>query len=153
MHMPITYLFRVLAIVLAFASLGAPSRAVAQVVAHTHCYVCDLWDESPPGEPLFECDPDKSIFGYQRCELSNHNTTCTASSTRPDNGKDCYVEEDWIFPDGRASAGLELEPEPWTQVVGRSEVARHGCIGAIIQRRYSSARIAEMRSGLRRVTI
>ena len=150
MHMPITYLFRVLAIVLAFASLGVPARAVAQgPVAHTHCYLCEKWDDSPEDEILMECDPDDNIIGFQQCELSNGGQTCTTSGTAPDSDKDCYVP--FVFVDGRASA--DLESEPWTQVVGRPEVARHGCTGAIIQRRYSSARIAEIRSGLRRVTI
>ena len=70
--------------------------------------------------------------------------------------------------DGRVSP--DVESVRWPQAVGWTElprrvqqsalavdvpleVARHGCIGAIIQRRYSSARIAELRSGLRRVAI
>ncbi|MDE2652478.1 MAG: hypothetical protein OXI71_01570 [Gemmatimonadota bacterium] len=33
------------------------------------------------------------------------------------------------------------------------EVVRHGCTGAIIRRRYTPARITELRSALRHVTI
>lgn len=80
-------------------------------------------------------------------------------------GDDCRVD---ATLGGRVS--LDVVSEPWPQGVGGAAVprlltsavhlgdspvvlVRHECSGAIIRRRYSSARTAELRSGLRRVTI
>ena len=156
MNKPCTYPFPVFAI-LAFACLSVPERAVAQ----DFCYRCGPWSEN---DEYYECNPDNNPSGYLACKLSRGGKPC-ATSTRPDGGTDCHVV---LAMDGRVSP--DVESQPWLQAAGGTElpgrvqqtvasvdippkVVRHGCIGEIIQRRYSPARIAELRSGLRRVTI
>lgn len=161
MNKSCTYLFPVFAILLAFACLSA-ERAVAQ----DYCLKCESAsgnDEDESDGP-YECDSKDNPKGYLACTLSRGGKQC-ATSTAPDGGWDCHVA---LAMDGRVSP--DVESKPWLQAVGGTElpgrvqqtvasvdvppkVARHGCTGAIIQRRYSPARIAELRSGLRRVTI
>ena len=160
-----TYLFSVLAVSLTFASLGVSARAVAQIVHRPYCYQCEEW---PEDNNYYKCDSQGNIFGYVTCELSRGGKTCTTSNT-PDGGPDCYSGLWPVFVlDGRISPDVESAPRPVAvggpvlvrraqQAVPTAdvpvEVARHACTGAIMQRRYASARIAEMRSGLRRVSI
>lgn len=152
MHKPCTYLFPVVA----FACLVASARAVAQ-----DCVGCGEWEEDPE---YYVCGTVDGV-GHQACKLSKGGKQCS-KSTLPDGSPDCGVV---LALDGRGSQ--HVESGQWPQAVGGevelparvqrtapavadlSEVARHGCNGAIIQRRYSSAKIAELRSGLRRVTI
>lgn len=160
MKNPWTYLFHVLAIPLAFACLGMPSRAVAQQ-PNSHCLKCEESDDYPD---YLECDSHDNRLGYLACKLTMGGKQC-ATSTGPDGGPNCKVV---VTLAGRVSP--DVDPEPWLQALGVTElprraqqegptvddpleVTRHGCTGAIIQRRYSSARIEELRSGLRRVTV
>ena len=159
MREPYTDLFRVLAILLAVACWGVPARAVAQVTPSPWCYNCE-----PVGE-LAKCESttEDGAFGRLKCKLAVGGKSCAMSSdSLGTGGDDCQVE---------ATLGGRFSPdvvsEPWPQGVGGaavprrltsfhlvdSPVVRHDCSGAIIRRRYSSARIAELRSGLRRVTI
>ena len=166
MNKPCTYLFPVLAISFAFVCLGVPAQAVAQWVVSPFCYQCEEWDEDPEYQ---ECDSENNMLGYLGCALSAGGKQCVTSST-PDGGADCIVLPGLDGWDGGVWASLDVESEPWPQVVAGTdvprrvhqvastldvplEVVRHGCTGAIIQRHYSSARVAELRSGLRRVTI
>ena len=158
MREPYTNLFPVLAILLAVACLGVPARAVAQWTPSPWCYNCE-----PVGK-LAKCASvtDDSAFGYLECELAAGGKACNTSAD-PVGGPDCRVDATLA---GRVS--LDVDSEPWPQGVGGAAVprrltsavhlvdfpvARHECTGAIIRRRYSSASIAELRSGLRRVTI
>lgn len=160
MREPSTHRFPVLAILLAVACLGVPAHAVAQWTGTLSpwCYDC-----RPVGE-LAKCAAvtTDSKFGYLACELSDGGNACNTSAGH-DGGPDCRVDVTLV---GRVS--LELDSEPWPGGVGGmalprrltsvvhlvdSPVARHGCSGAIVGRRYSSTRIAELSSGLRRVTI
>ena len=163
MNKPCTCLFSVLNILLVFACLGVPARAVAQV-HHEYCYNCRPWEED---KEYYKCSARTeadSPWGSQVCKLSRGGKQC-ATSAMPNGGPDCMVVSNLA---GRVSP--DVESEPWPQAVGGTEfprrvqqaasavddligVARHECTGAIIRRRYSSARIAELHSGLRRVTI
>lgn len=163
-----TYLFPVLTILFTFPFLGVPTQAVAQQVASPFCYQCEQWQEDPN---YVKCDSQDNDAGYLGCSLVSGGKQC-ATSSAPDGGADCIVPrlpglDGW---DGDVWALLEVESEPWPPVVAGTEiarrvqqavsdvdvpleVARHGCTGAIILRGYSPARIAELRAGLRRVTI
>lgn len=158
MREPYTNLFPVLAILLAVACLGVPARAVAQWTPSPWCYDC-----KPVGK-LAKCAAvtTDSEFGYLACQLEEGGKACETSAD-PVGGPDCRVDITLV---GRVS--LAVDSEPWPQGVGGAAgprwltsavhlvgfpVARHECSGAIVRRRYSSARIAELRSGLRRVTI
>ena len=166
MNKPWTYLSPVLATLFAFAFLGVPTQAVAQWLPSPFCYQCELWDKDPD---YVECDSEDNTLGYLGCSLVDGGKQC-ATSSAPNGGADCIVLPSLSGWDGGVWALLDVESEPWPQVVAGTEVprwvqqaasavdvplevARHGCTGAIIQRRYSSARIADLRSGLRRVTI
>ena len=162
MQKPFTCLFPVLAILLASASLGVPERAMAQASPRENCYVCDEWDEDPDYAMCKSVEKD-GTFGHLACKLSMGGTQC-AKSTTPRGGYDCKVV---LAMDGRVSP--DAGPESWPRTGGTElfrlaqqaapavnelrGVARHGCTGAIVQRGYSPARIAELRSDLRRVTI
>lgn len=154
------YLFPALAILLAFACLGVPARATAQ----DYCYRCELWeppeeDEDPPPEEDEDPPPEEHYFAcratektaFEACELSRGGRQCSHSN-RPDGSSNCLIVLD---PAGRVySAEFHRrmqEAAPATNVL--PEVARHGCTGGIVRQRYSPARIAELRSGLRHVTI
>ena len=160
MREPYTHPFPVLAILLAVACLGVPTRAVAQT-PHDYCYQCNEWKEDPE---YVTCEPvtKEGTYGHLSCTLMEGAKQCGVS-TGPRGGHDCIVVPTL---DGRASLGVDSEP--WPQAVGGTElprwvlhavpavlleVARRGCTGAIIQRRYSSPGIAELRSDLERVAI
>lgn len=163
MQKPFACLFPVLAILLASASPGVSARAVAQPSPRKYCYQCKV--ERIDGEDYYACRPTQEggDFGYLACSLVGGAKQCP-TSTGPRGGHDCRVV---LAMDGRVSP--DAGPEPWPRAGGAElfrlaqraapavnelrGVARHGCTGAIIQRRYSSARIAELRSDLRRVTI
>ena len=101
-------------------------------------------------------------YGRLECELLAGGAACNTSSD-PEGGPDCKVD---VTLAGRVSP--DVDSEPWPEGVGGAAVprrltsavhlvgfpvARHECSSAIIRRRCSSERIAELRSGLRRVTI
>lgn len=118
-----------------------------------YCYNCKLWipEQGPePEEDHFACRATEEL-GYQACELSDGGRKCNHSN-RPDGSFDCLIVLD---PAGRVySAELPRrmqEEAPAVNVL--PEVVRHECTGAIVRRRYSPARIAELRSDLRNVTI
>lgn len=161
MREPYTDHFRVLAILLAVACSSVPARAVAQVTPSPWCYSCE-----PVGD-LAKCESTSKDgdYGRLKCKLAEGGKSCAMSSDPSGSGgDDCVVE---ATLGGRVS--LDVVSEPWPQGVGGAAVprrltsvhlvdspvvlVRHECSGAIIRRRYSSARIAELRSGLRRVTI
>ena len=149
MNKPFSNLLLLLAILLVSASLVVPASAVAQ----DYCYNCKLWtpEQGPePEEDHFACRATEEL-GYQACELSEGGRKCNHSN-RPDGSFDCLIVLD---PAGRVYSAefprRMQEAAPAVNVL--LEVARHECTGAIIRRRYSPARIAEQRSGLRHVTI
>ena len=161
MNKPYAYLYSVLATLLAVACLSVPARAAAQATPSPYCYQCKAWEVN---KNYFECNPDDNLWGHLVCQLSNGGKTCTTSSL-PSGGADCIV-----VPTLAGRVSPDVESEPWPLAVNGTglsqrvrqavpavdvvlEVARHGCTGAIIQRRYSSARIAELRSDLRHVSI
>lgn len=98
--------------------------------------------------------------GYEWCENMVRWKDCQLSSDEEDCGLD-------VAFDGRAvNAGSAvaiaavggLEIPQWRQLVVPTAatfpaVARQACTGAIVHRRYSPATIAELRTGLRHVTI
>lgn len=160
------YLFPVLATLLAFACLGVPAPAVAQDVLepHEHCYKCTAWEKNPNYYSCKHVSVEGAI-GHKACKLKGGAKQCNTSQNHVDFGPDCTVV---LAMDGRVLPNVESEP--WSQAVAGTDLprrehqaepsvdvaleeVRHGCTGAIIQRRYSSARIAELRTGLRRVTI
>ena len=169
MNKPCTYPSPVLEILLALACFGVPAQAVAQdqPIPSPYCYRCEAWDQDPE---LVECDSEDNLVGHLGCTLANGGTRCNTSSL-PGGGADCGI----ITPGldgwgGEVWVSLDVESDPWphavavTEVLQRAqqaapavdvplEVARHGCTGAIISRRYSPERIAALRLGLRRVTI
>ena len=161
MNKSCTYVFPALAILLALACFGVPARAVAQDPVYSpYCYQCKLWKKIK-NVAYLQCDPDNNLVGHLACELSNGGKRCTTSAL-PGGFDDCITLPPTLA--GRVSP--DVESEPWHQAVGgmelqqvvsavdvHLEVARHGCTGAIIQRRYSSARIAALRLSLWRVTI
>lgn len=153
------YLFPALAILLAIACLGVPARATAQ----DYCYECERWepeeeDEDPP-PPEEDEDPPPHYFAcrateetaFEACRLLRGGRQCSHSN-RPGGSPNCLMVLDQA---GRVySAELPRrmqEAAPATNVL--PEVARHGCTGGIVRQRYSPARIAELRSGLRHVKI
>lgn len=153
MNKPFSYLLPVLVILAAFACLGVPERAVAQ----DYCYKCKQWvpDEGPPPEEepeedYFACRATEGL-GFQACKLSRAGRQCTYTND-PNGRPDCLIVLD---PVGRVHSAESPRPMQETALATNvlPEVARHGCSGAIVRRRYSSTRIAELRSGLRNVTI
>ena len=152
MNKPFSYLLPVLAILAAFACLGVPERAIAQ---EDYCYGCEPW--VPPG---FDPETDtvkhfackvREKSGFQGCTLSRAGRQCNYTNV-PGGAPDCLIVLD---PAGRVysaeSPRRMQEVAPAANVL--LEVARHGCSGAIVRRRYTPARIAELRSDLRNVTI
>ena len=145
-------LLPVLAALFAIGVLGMPERAAAQ----PRCDKCLYRLNKPP-----KCVPtEKGAEGYEWCKTKNTSDECELSSEEPD----CNVV---VALDGRA---VELDPGVAIGAVGRPQIlrwvqfavsavwtppaaARQACASAIVHRRYSPPTIAEIRAGLRRVTI
>ena len=161
MNKPSTCLFPIFAIPFVVACLGVSARAVAQDPNH-FCYQCQEWEKNTDYYACVAVTTADSL-GHKSCSLLGNANQCGVS-TGPDHGPDCKVVPTVA---GRVSLGVKSAP---SQAVGGrelprwvlqavpavdvpQELTRHRCTGAIIQRRYSSKRIAELRSGVRRVTI
>ena len=151
MSKPFSCLIPVLAILAALAFLGVPERAIAQ----DYCYLCLPWyppDFDPETDTLqhYACRTTEGL-GFQGCQLSRAGRQCGYHNDEPGT-YNCLVVLD---PAGRVysaeSPRRMQEVAPAANVL--LEVARHGCTGAIIRRRYPPARITELRSDLRHVTI
>ena len=145
-------LLPLLAALFALGVLGMPERAAAQ----DRCSECLIRQNKPP-----KCVPTgKGEEGYERCTADIYWDTCEMSSDKPD----CNIV---VTLDGRA---VDTGPGVATGTVGRAQIlrwaqfvvaavrtppaaARQACTGAIVQGRYATAAIAEIRAGLRRVTI
>lgn len=156
MRNPTSTLFPVLAALSALAVVGMPEGVAAQGKT---CVECKLSNDAPP-----ECVPLVEPFlalGYKTCVADVRKKFCTMSSS----SWDCVVT---IHPflDGRVDVGSPLAngsvgaaefPRPRQVVVSGAAtpaaVERAACTGAIVQRRYLPARIAELRADLRHVTI
>ena len=149
-------LLAVFGAVSALVVLGMPDGVAAQ---GRSCTECKLSNDAPPA-----CVPKVAPFlglGYKRCQVEVGDRTCTMSSKWPD----CVVTiNPWL--DGRVDVGPRLpnglagaaeSPRSGQVVVSSAPtpaaVERSACTGAIIQRRYLPARIAELRADLRHVTV
>ena len=151
MRNPTSFLLPVLAMVFALAVLGMPEGVAAQ----DGCTICVYvpQEEEPPTP---ECDPLPTGEGYETCDVKSGWEDCEMSSDKPDCGSRLAL-------DGRADVGSGVAPAavaiPWGRqlVVPAADtpaaVTRQACTGAIVQRRYSAGSIAELRAGLRHVTI
>ncbi len=148
-------LLPVLAALFALGVSGMPEGVAAQ----EGCTECVKEDNSPP-----ECVPKLEGDGYDTCKVVKPNEDCELSSDETDcvadpgfDGRAMHEALHWAS--GVATGAVGGVEIPWWQqlVVPAAEksraVARQACTGAIVQRRYSPARITEIRAGLRRVTI
>ncbi len=143
-----SFLFPVLAVVFALGVVGMPEGVAAQGKG---CVVCKLSKDAPP-----ECEAIEAPFlarGYQRCRVEAGKRNCTLSDKWPD----CWVTiNPWL--DGRVDVGSRLPSGSGQGVVVSGAatpvaVERSACTGAIVQRLYLPARIAELRADLRHVTV
>ena len=140
----------------ALVVLGMPNGVAAQ---GTGCVECERSNDAPP-----ECVPLVEPFlalGYHTCKVEAGNGFCTMSSKWPD----CVVTiNPWL--DGRVDVGSPVAngsvgavefPRSGQVVVSGAATPvageRSACTGAIVQRRYLPARIAELRADLRHVTV
>lgn len=148
-------LLPVLAVLFALGVFGMPEGVAAQ----EGCTECVKEDNGPP-----ECVPILEGDGYDTCLVVKPNEDCEMSSDESDcvadpgfDGRAMHEALHWAS--GVATGAVGGVEIPWWQqlVVPAAEmspaVARQACTGAIVQRRYSPARITEIRAGLRRVTI
>lgn len=159
MNKPFSNLLPVLAILISFACLGVPERAVAQQDTPSplasHCYLCKLYipeeGEGPvPEDDRFACRAtEEGKFGFHACTLEDGGRRCNHSNL-PDGRPGCALVLDAL---GRSAELPRRMQEEAPAVNVLPEVVRHECTGAIVRRRYSPARIAELRSDLRHVTI
>ena len=158
MRNPTTSLLPVLAALFALDVLGMPEDVAAQ----DSCTVCQ--DREEEGKPP-KCVPTLEGMGYDSCRVvvtPVGKQKCRMSSTEPD----CEVGLAFAL-DGRAvdvgsgvatAAAGRADIPRWQQLVvpvGETlpAMARSACTGAVIRRRYTAASIAELRAGLRRVTV
>ena len=149
-------LFPVLAALVALMTLGMPEGVAGQGKGGpTGCTECRKEDGEAP-----ECVPKPKGEGYDDCINESEKGDCTLSSDKPDCG--LVVALDGRAQDGGsgvatvAVGGMEVAPGLRPEVPAvrvPTAVARHACTGAIVNRRYSSATIAQLITGLRRVTI
>lgn len=146
MNNPMTRLPFLFSRVLAFAYLGMPTIAMAQVSLSPYCYNCEVQIEGD--DSWFEClSSNETPIGYLECTLYN-NGQCETSSEGTTGGQDCMVQMDL---NGRVVT--DTERGPWPRAVATGAAIRHECTGGIITRPYSRGQIAEMRSVLRHVRI
>lgn len=144
-------LFLVLAALLML--LGIPERAIAQ----PECVTC-----TEDNEGNAQCVPKPKGAGYADCSLEKETDECELSSDAPDCGLILALDGRSLRQgpnpalSGRAHGAddqLPLVPQPEGAAGTFLAASRHACTGAIIERRYDPARIAQLRIGLRRVTI
>lgn len=133
--------------VLAFACLGVPTIAMAQVSRSPYCYNREVQIEDE--DSWFEClsSNKKATIGYLECTLHN-NGQYETSSEGTTGGHDCMVP---MALNGRVVTDTEWVP--WPRAVATGAATRHECTGGIITRPNSRGQIAEMRSVLRHVRI
>lgn len=133
--------------------LGMPEPAAAQ----KGCVACNKDDDGKP-----ECVPKPKGAGYESCTLEKGKDECEMSSDEPDCGLVLALDGRSLRRganpalSGRADGAddqLPLLPQPEAAAGTFLAASRHACTGAIIERRYAPARIAQLRIGLRRVTI
>lgn len=147
MNNPLPRLSFLLASVLAFACLGVPTIATAQVSPSPYCYDCEV--QIDDDDSWFECRAvkKKATIGYLSCGL-DITGICETSSEGTTGGQDCMVQ---MALNGRVVTDTEWVP--WPRAVATGAAIRHECTGGIITRPYSRGQIAEMRSVLRHVRI
>lgn len=145
-------LLPVLAALAALVVLGMPEGVAAQ------CTMCES-----PGDNLFggpRCVPLKEGKGYEECEVVAGEDNCTLSSDKPDCGLVLALDGRALdLGSGVATGAVAGAGIPrWLQLVVPAPetppaALRQACTGAIVQRLYSPGGIAQLRSGLRHVTI
>ena len=157
MRSPTTSLLPVLSALFALGVLGMLEGIAAQ-----SCTVCE--DREKEGKPP-KCVPTLEGMGYDSCRVvvtPVGEKKCRMSSDTPD----CEAGVSFAL-DGRAvdvgsgiatAAVARAEIPRWQQLIvpvaeTLPAVARQACTGAVIRRRYTAASIAELRAGLRRVTV
>lgn len=149
-----------LAMLMALACLVVPAEAAAQ-----GCVDCGVW---PEDDEYHICEPVDGV-GHNACTLTRGGRQCNVS-TQPDGSEDCGL---LLALDGRG-VGVSRTPTPAASHMedrtalgdGASRlpfasvafgasfaVIRHACTGAILERSYPAAQVAELRFGLRHVTI
>ena len=144
-------LLPVLAALFALGVLGMP----AGVAAQEDCVRCHNVDGKPP-----ECVPKLVGEGWHECTVVEGVEDCEMSSDKPDCGLIlALVGRAVDVPSTVAAGAVGGTAMSWSQqlVAPAAEmpptVTRQACTGAIVQRRYSPESIADIRAGLRRVTI
>lgn len=155
-------LLPVLAGLVALTTLGMPEGVAGQgKSACSKCVYTEAKDKEDP--PIPGCEPLTKGDGYKECHVKQGAPECTFGEPAPE-GPNCT--RPLLLLDGRAgdpgsrvvtAAVVGVRNPRWRQPSVAAETApaaaRHACTGAIVNRRYSPARVAELRTGLRRVTI
>ena len=154
-------LLPVLAGLVALMTLGMPEGVAGQ--GKSACSTCTyIKAKDPKDPPIPECESLTKGDGYKECHVEQGASDCSHGDPRPEK-PDCTAV---LMLDGRAedlgsgvvtAAVVGVKIPRWRLPLAPAETApaaaRHACTGAIVNRRYSPARVAELRTGLRRVTI